>query len=218
MSSIKVITKCCIIRENMVIINNQLDYRGENNADFSDFIHSVYTRYQINYPKFFKMDNLSKLGFLTGELLLIGKDLKKYNSEEIGIVISNSSSSLDTDEKYYKTVKNSDDYFPSPSLFVYTLPNIMIGELCIKYKIQGENAFFVFENFEIDFICNYINSLMDSERIQSGIVGWVDLYNDKYESILCLIEKEKSEEQSKHLTCSADNIKKLYLNKNMNVK
>ena len=218
MTDRKVITKSCLIRENMVIINSRLEYRDETNPGFTDFIHSVYSKYQLNYPKFFKMDNLSKLGFLTGELLLTGKALNKYNKEEIGVVIANSSSSLDTDEKYYATVKNRNDYFPSPSLFVYTLPNIMIGELCIKYKIQGENAFFIFENFETDFICNYINSLMDSNKIQCCIAGWTELYNDKYESILCLIEKEKNEEQSNYMICNTDNIKKLYLNKNINVK
>jgi hypothetical protein len=208
----KLITRSCIIRENKVVIDGRLDFRGSS-AGFPDFIHSVYTKYQINYPKFFKMDNLSKLGFLTGELLLIGKDLSKYKNEEIGIVIANSSSSLDTDEKYYETVKNSDDYFPSPSLFVYTLPNIMIGEICIKYKIQGENVFFVSENFDVDFIFNYVNNIMDTGSIKSCVVGWVDLYKDHYESILCLIEKEKMEEQSEHLTCNTENLKKLYLNK-----
>ncbi len=29
------------------------------------------------------------------------------------------------------------------TLFVYTLPNILIGEICIKFKIQGESNFFV---------------------------------------------------------------------------
>jgi hypothetical protein len=207
------ITKSCIIKNNLVIINNQVEFQLDDSFHFSDFIKSIYNNYQINYPKFFKMDNISKLGFLTGELLLKGIDLSNYNKEDIGVVMANSSSSLDTDEKYFETIKNVSEYFPSPSLFVYTLPNIMIGELCIKYKIQGENALFVFENFEADFICNYVNELMNSNKVQSCIAGWVDLYHDKYESMLFFIEKDKSANKAFISEHTSENIKNLYSNK-----
>jgi hypothetical protein len=208
-----VITKCCIIRDNKVSINDLTEFHADGNAGFQDFIKSVYNHYLLDYPKFFKMDNLSKLGFITGELLLKGKNLSRYKNEDIGVVMANSSSSLDTDEKYYATIKNSADYFPSPSLFVYTLPNIMIGELSIKYKFQGENSFFVFEDFDIDFICNYINNLMDTNKIQCCVAGWVDLYNDHYEAMLCLIEKENKEEKTFSMKYTVENIKRLYSNK-----
>jgi hypothetical protein len=207
------ITKCCIIRKNIVIINNDVKLRAEGDLNFSDFMKTVYNESKIDYPKFFKMDNLSKLGFITGELLLQGKNLSQYNNEDIGVVIANLSSSLDTDEKYHDTIKNSSDYFPSPSLFVYTLPNIMIGELCIKYKLQGENAFFVFDDFNMDFICSYVNNLMGSGKIQSCITGWVDLYNDKFESILFFVQKGNVEDSSFKTIFTAENIKKNYSNK-----
>jgi hypothetical protein len=208
-----VITKSCIIRQNKVIINNQLGFALEDNISFSDFIKSVYNNYHIDYPKFFKMDNISKLGFLTGELLLKDIDLSQYHKEDIGVVMANSSSSLDTDEKYFETIKNASEYFPSPSLFVYTLPNIMIGELCIKYKLQGENALFVFDHFNMDFISSYVDELMNSNRIQSCIAGWIDLYHDKFESILIMIEKENRGNQTFISEHSSENIKKLYSNK-----
>jgi hypothetical protein len=207
-----IITKCCIIRDNKVSINNLTEFHMDGNAGFSDFIKSVYNHYRLDYPKFFKMDNLSKLGFISGELLLKGKDLSRYTNEDIGVVMANSSSSLDTDEKYHATIKKSSDYFPSPSLFVYTLPNIMIGELSIKYKFQGENAFFVFDDFDMDFICTYINNLMDTNKIQSCVAGWVDVYNDNYEAMLCFIEKENKDEQTFSMKYTIENIKKLYSN------
>lgn len=209
-----IITNHCTIRNNRVILNGKEDYCSNENSGFPDFIKSVYSHYQIDYPKFFKMDNLSKLGFLTGELLLHKRDLSKYANEEIGMVIANSSSCLDTDEKYYETIKNSSDYFPSPSVFVYTLPNIMIGELCIKYTIKGENAFFILENFDTDFIADYIANLLDSGKIKTCIAGWVDVYHDKYEAMLCLIEKESNASETKGMVCNAENIKKIYLHKN----
>lgn len=166
------ITSYCIIRYNKVIINDKIDYVKDNYTGFPDFIRSVYRNYKINYPKFFKMDNLSKLGFITSELLLKQEDLlSNYKNDEIGIIISNSGSSIDTDIKYYNTIKDKSNYFPSPSVFVYTLPNIMIGEICIRNKIMGESSFFVFEKFEPDFLCNYINILFDTSKLKSCISG-----------------------------------------------
>ena len=187
------ITKYCIIRNNKVIINNRIDYVQENFTNFTNFIKSLYKNYQIKYPKFFKMDNLNKLSFITAELLFKKNNfISSYNNEDIGVVIANSHSSLDTDIKYYDTIKDKSNYFPNPSLFVYTLPNILLGEICIRNKIKGENAFFIFEKFDTGFICKYVNNLLDTNKIQSCITGWIDFNDDDdYESVLYLIEKRK---------------------------
>jgi hypothetical protein len=39
-------------------------------ADFAEFSKKAYHHLGLSYPKFFKMDNLSKLAFLGAELLL----------------------------------------------------------------------------------------------------------------------------------------------------
>ena len=140
-----------------------MEFEQEQDVDFKSFIKAAYGNYNVNYPKFFKMDDLCKLALITSEVLLKGEDLSnRYKGEDIGIVIANSNSSLDTDIKHYDTIKDRSDYFPSPSVFVYTLPNIMIGEISIKNNIKGENAFFIFENFEPEFISSYVNNLLDT--------------------------------------------------------
>ncbi|HEY2583975.1 MAG TPA: hypothetical protein VGI43_19355, partial [Mucilaginibacter sp.] len=104
------------------------------------------------------MDNLSKLGWLASEILLKDNfNPDKYKPEEIGIVLTNANSSLDDDRKYYDSVKD----VPSPSLFVYTLPNIVIGEICIRNNFKGEHAFFVMDSFNGDFIMQQVNYLID---------------------------------------------------------
>lgn len=205
------ITSYCIIRYNKVIINDKIDYVKDNYTGFPDFIRSVYRNYKINYPKFFKMDNLSKLGFITSELLLKQEDLlSNYKNDEIGIIISNSGSSIDTDIKYYNTIKDKSNYFPSPSVFVYTLPNILIGEICIRNKIMGESSFFVFEKFEPDFLCNYINILFDTSKLKSCISGLVDFKDDKYESLLFLVEKENKKNNGRNINFEPEIIRKIY--------
>jgi hypothetical protein len=106
----------------------------------------------------------------------------------VGIVLSNANSSLDTDVKYYETTKS----IASPAQFVYTLPNIVIGEISIKHRFKGENAFFITEQFDAAFMEQYVSSLLDDNILQCCICGWVDVLNDDHNATLFLIEKDKS--------------------------
>lgn len=135
------------------------------------------------------MDNLSKLGWLSSEILL--KDsfkIDNYRPEDIGLILSNTNSSLDTDQKYMESVND----IPRSSLFVYTLPNIVTGEICIRNNFKGENAFFVFDNFNAGFIENYVSSLLDNNVLQACICGWIELLGNEYKAVLFLVEKLKS--------------------------
>ena len=125
---------------NQSVYKNGLPVFEEGKADLPEFLIAAYRHFDLQYPKFFKMDNLSKLGWLANEILLQGSfDKEKYNAEDVGIVLSNANSSLDTDIKYYETTKT----IASPAQFVYTLPNIVIGEISIRHHFKGENAFFI---------------------------------------------------------------------------
>ncbi len=102
-----------------------------------NFFTAAYRYFNISYAKFFKMDNLCKLGFLASELLLRKRKniSEKYPGDEVGILLSNAGSSIDTDRNHQKSISERDEYFPSPSVFVYTLANIVIGEICIRHKL-----------------------------------------------------------------------------------
>jgi len=187
------ITQSNIIRKHAVTRNDKVEFNNEIFINFASFIKSLYKKEAISYPKFYKMDNLSKLGFLGAEMLF--KDntfFDRYKKEDIGIVIMNSSSSLDTDLAYNETIIDKSNYFPSPSVFVYTLPNILIGEICIRHKIKGENAFIIADQFDPGMIIQSVRLLMDKEHAQVCICGWVEVLGDNFESALFLIEKEKS--------------------------
>lgn len=150
------------------------------------------------------MDNLSKLGWLACELLLQNSfDAAKYKPEETGIVLSNKNSSLDTDTRYLQTTNE----IPSPALFVYTLPNIMIGEIAITHGFKGENAFFIFDEFDAAFVQQYVNNLLNCNILQCCICGWVELLNNEYKAALFLIEKNKS---ANSIIFTKENLIKIY--------
>lgn len=184
-----IVSSLCSVTGKEVAVNNKVVYKSRG-INFSDLSLDIYTKFSMVYPKFHKMDNLSKLGFLTVELLIRDKNLnQKYPGDEIGVIFMNSASSLDTDHHHQETLIDRENYFPSPSVFVYTLPNVVIGEICIRHKFYGEGNFFVSEKFNADFITCYIEELFECKAIQCCIGGWVEFDGDDFESLLFLIEK-----------------------------
>ncbi len=140
------------------------------------------------------MDNLSKLGLLASDIMLINNDLQnKYSPFEIGVVLSNKNSSLDTDIKYYEQVKKG---VASPAIFVYSLPNIVIGEICIRNGIKGENSFFISDHFNASQQVQYVNNLLESNVIKVCICGWVELIGNTYDAFLYLVENSDKKEGS----------------------
>ena len=87
----------------------------------------IYKQQIGNYPKFYKMDKLCQLGFIASELLLKQENPRKEQCADRAVVLFNHSSSVWVDREYERTIEVGEDYFPSPSLFVYTLPNIVCG-------------------------------------------------------------------------------------------
>ncbi len=180
------INASCLISNNTVYKNGNPVFVNKGVAP-NDFLVSAYQHFEMKYPKFYKMDNLSKLGWLANEVLLQDSSLKENNGPgEIGIVLSNANASLDTDIKYYETANE----FASPALFVYTLPNIVMGEICIRHGFKGENAFFIAEAFDAGFIKQYVSNLLNNDILQACICGWVDFLGDRYKTVLFLVEKK----------------------------
>jgi hypothetical protein len=182
------ITSNCTINKH-VIYKNEVPVFEDRGTDLPGFLLSAYQSLGLNYPKFYKMDKLSKLGWLASEVLLIGTSIKQYQPEEVGLILSNANASLDSDLRYMQSVTD----IPSPALFVYTLPNIMIGEICIRNNFKGEDAFFIFEKFDAGFIETYVNDLLNNDVLKACICGWVDVLGEDYKAVLFLVEKEEKD-------------------------
>lgn len=188
MAAEKYITGTCNISNKNVAKNGETLFTGEAAAT-DEFLLSAYQHFHFSYPKFHKMDNLCKLGWLAAEILLQGFDKAYYHAEQVGAVLMNANSSLDMDLRYHASMAG----VPSPSLFVYTLPNIVAGEICIRHHFKGENAFFVQPNFDAAFLMQQVGYLLDHNILQACICGWVDVLGAAYEAKLFLVEKVKKE-------------------------
>ena len=172
-----------------LFIANRISLSFKNSEEITEFYRSL----QIDYPKFFKMDTLSKLGFLASEMIFseicdcpicdmrCAKNHKSQISnrtieprEDIAVICFNRSSSLDIDTQYQATIQNNENYYPSPSLFVYTLPNIVTGEIAIRNKFYGETSFYILENYDEEEIFRITRNTLADSNLTSALVGWIE--------------------------------------------
>ena len=194
----------CTIRNNEIVWNGNSVFKIEPTL-FADFSKKAYQHFEINYPKFFKMDNLSKLAFLAAELLL-KTEINSLEENNTALVFANKSSSLDTDVKYQNSICEKENYYPSPAVFVYTLPNICLGEISIRHQLKSENSFFIFADFNPNFMEKYANILLETNKADKVLCGWVEYYNEEYTAFLYLVTKDGDFIHNEHT------LKKLYHN------
>ena len=146
-----------------------------------------------DYPKFFKMDTLSKLGFVASEMLLKDEGQERYvPRENRAVVLFNKTASLQADTNYQATIQDPENFFPSPAAFVYTLPNIVTGEIAIRNKYFGETSFIVMESCDAQIMARQLMNAFQDPMTQSILGGWLDCNDENhFEARLFLIEKQQ---------------------------
>jgi 3-oxoacyl-[acyl-carrier-protein] synthase-1 len=150
-------------------------------------------RNRINdYLKFFKMDVLCKLGFVASEMLLYSETGERFvPREDRAIVLFNRSGSLHADRNFQQTIQDPENYFPSPSIFVYTLPNIVTGEIALRNKYYGETSFYVLEQLNPVVMAQHIGNAFLDTTTTSVIGGWMDCEDEEnFEALLFIADNQ----------------------------
>lgn len=170
---------------------------GTQNID--EQLAQLYRNIGMSYPKFFKMDRLCKAGILGAEMLLKDYDFDHENVKaDWGIVLMNSASSLDNDRRYQETIA-TDNYYPSPAVFVYTLANIVTGEIAIRHKIGGESSFYVMPEYKQELIEEIIGQAFTANPELTHIVcGWVDVDGENCEVKMGLYKRMENGQCTMH--------------------
>lgn len=191
----------CRIKDNEVHINGELFCQ---HMDEEPFLRSLYKHIGLAYPKFFKMDALSQLGFLGAEMTLMRSELETYPDDEVAVIFSNRSSSLQTDFEYYDTLKSG---IASPALFVYTLPNIEVGEICIRHKLYGENNFLITERFDAAQLLEQCEALFADNAAKAVLIAWTEVNGEEHDGFFAFITASGMNE------VTAESLTDLYLDR-----
>jgi hypothetical protein len=179
----------CHINQQTISLDGEVVFYLENQCENSDFLNESYRFLQIDYPKFFKMDSLGKLTFIATELICKTLKNKNLQKDSVGIVLENRSSSLMSDLTHQRSIQDKNAHFPSPAVFVYTLPNIMMGEVCIRQGFSNENTLFISDEFDPQILEKYINHLFDEQTIKHCLGGWIEANPENQEAFMYFIEK-----------------------------
>jgi len=172
-----------------LFIKKHIRLSFQSSTEMGDFYRSL----QLDYLKFFKMDGLSKLGILASEVIFKDDKNRFEPTENIAVICFNRSSSLDIDTQYQATIQNNEDYFPSPSLFVYTLPNIVTGEIAIRNKFFGETSFYICKEFDAKQIVGIVKNAFNDKSTTAVLAAWVEHFDEKREVMMMLVEREKGD-------------------------
>ncbi|MBR4842512.1 MAG: hypothetical protein IK006_05420 [Bacteroidaceae bacterium] len=181
----------------------------------SAMLTELYRAHVADWPKFFKMDTLSKVGFLASELLLKECGEKRLESEEYtsarAVVLFGTTASLCADRNYQETIQDKDNYYPSPALFVYTLPNIVTGEIAIRNHYRGETSFYVLDSYDAQTMAFHIHCSFQDSVTESVLAGWVDsTANDDFKCFFTLVNRVEAQDPvqlENNLTEIMDNLK-----------
>ena len=179
-----------VITPEIVKLNGiSINHAEQGNA----LLTELYRAYIGDYPKFFKMDTLSKLGFVASEMLLKDEGQERFVSrEDRAVVLFNKTASLQADTNYQATIQDPENFFPSPAAFVYTLPNIVTGEIAIRNKYYGETSFIVMESCDAHIMARQLMNAFQDLMTQSILGGWLDCNDENhFEARLFLVEKQQ---------------------------
>ena len=181
-------------RHEVYITPNEVSIDGKvlsHNEHGAAMLTELYRAYVGDYPKFFKMDILSKLGFVASELLLQAEGAERFvPREDRAVVFFNRSASLQADTSYQATILDTNNFYPSPAAFVYTLPNIVTGEIAIRNKYFGETSFIVLPENNPQIMARELQNAFLDPMTTSILGGWLDCGDENhFEAELYLIFK-----------------------------
>ncbi len=195
------ISTYCTIRGRSIRLDGNCFFEADPTTPLGDFLKLAYRKLAIDYPKFHKMDGLCKTIFIAAEL--IARESGPYESHT-ALIFANRSSSYLSDSRHASDIFQTENPVASPATFVYTLPNIAMGEISIRHQLQSENVFFIFDRYLPEFLVPYANATLDSQPAEgNALCGWTEVTEETCDLLLYRIEpsgrRPHSVEQLKRL-------------------
>lgn len=157
----------------------------------------LYRSYDGAWPKFFKMDMLERLAFVASAMLLdseggaaaVASPTPEDNAyrNDRAVIFFNSYSSLHADALHQSSINEANN-LASPSVFVYTLPNLAAAEVAIRRHYRAEASHYLLREENWAEMHRLASLAAVGAPLTSAIIGWVEyLPDDSYRASLQLI-------------------------------
>lgn len=149
-------------------------------------LSEIYRKHVGDYPKYHKMDALSRLAFLATELLLSRGDVPQDSGR--ATILFNRTSSVVADRCHLGSIAKPGEFYPSPSVFLGTLPNIATGEIAIRHGYTGETSLYITDFRDEALMKKVVSSSFSQGGFRSLICGFVDCdRGDSFEADLKIL-------------------------------
>lgn len=158
------------VKENLNFINNS-----------SELFKSLYKSLKLSYPKFHKMDLLSKAVMIGDHFITKSIPVKSTPL----VLLFNESSSMQSDLQHIYQYSSYET--ASPGIFVYTLPNICVGELCIKNKWNSPSSFLLMPRTNFNTYLEAVLIEMKKNQLEFAFTGFVEVVEDDIFVVLSVL-------------------------------
>lgn len=111
-----------------------------------------------------------------------------------------------------ETIRDEENFFPSPAEFVYTLPNIVTGEIAIRNKIFGETMFYVLPAFRPETIGDIVNDALTATGMRYVLAGWTEVDTNTFDGrmFLCSTDNRPDTLNRSPLPLTAEQLTELF--------
>ena len=149
----------------------------------------VFKKYLADGSRFFKMDLFSRLAYV-GTGLLAKDTLEDCAPEDRALLICTLNGSVLADRKHLSTF--SEEYYPSPAIFINTLPNVVLGEIAVTHQVKGETTLVMLPNLDEVCLESTLSATLDATRPSAIMAGFVDCESENaFRASLKLLKLKK---------------------------
>ena len=136
-------------------------------------VTEIYKKFISDNSRFFKMDLYSRLAYV-GTTLLAKDSLEGSDPEDRALFIFTQHGSVLADRKHLSTFSDPDSFFPSPAVFINTLPNVVLGEIAVRNTIKGETTLVMLPGRDDETMLQVIEATVSATKPSVLLCGWVD--------------------------------------------
>ena len=133
----------------------------------------IYRNMLDDCPRFYKMDVFNRLVYVASQLL-VKEESPEDRDDYRAVVLFNGASTVVADRKHIATVSGSEGFFPSPSVALFTLPNIVTGEIAISNGYKGETSLYILDRRNSPLMEQIVEATFAGSEARSMMTGWVD--------------------------------------------
>lgn len=157
---------------------------SESAINVHEHLNSFFKAAGFSYSKFFKMDPLCKAGCLC-LMPFVNYMHTHARAADGGFLLFTNSGCLMADEDHLRLMQQK---APSPAVFVYTLPNIILGEWSILSGWKGFGQCYVLADFNAAYISQRIKAFEEDFPQTPVVAAWLSVTRHHLDGILFICD------------------------------